>query len=68
MSDRPRLRGFDPIRDRQPVESLWRAALHPVWPVLPRAIDTFRAGYVAEAGAAAPPQAAQAAQAPRPRA
>jgi hypothetical protein len=43
------LRPYSPGAGRSIVESLWSAALAPIWPLLPRAIDALRAGLMAEA-------------------
>jgi GNAT superfamily N-acetyltransferase len=43
-----RLRALDPVRDRPLLERLWEAALGPVWPLLPGALDIVRDGFVAE--------------------
>src|SRR5262245_9737692 len=43
------LRALDPVRDRPLLERLWEAALGPVWPLLPGALDIVRDGIMAEA-------------------
>jgi beta-N-acetylhexosaminidase len=42
------LRPYDPARDRSIVDELWRAAIAPMWPVLPKAFDWLPGGFVAE--------------------
>jgi GrpB-like predicted nucleotidyltransferase (UPF0157 family)/ribosomal protein S18 acetylase RimI-like enzyme len=42
------LRALDPPADRPLLERLWAAALGPVWPLAPRALDIARHGLVAE--------------------
>ncbi len=47
------LRELDAPSDRAAIADLWRAALAPAWPVLPRGLDVIRSGFVAvEAGPA----------------
>jgi beta-N-acetylhexosaminidase len=41
------LRPYDPTHDRSIVDELWRAAIAPVWPVLPKAFEWLRGGFVA---------------------
>jgi beta-N-acetylhexosaminidase len=41
------LRPYDPVPDRSLVESLWRRALAPAWPLLPAAVDRLSGGFVA---------------------
>jgi beta-N-acetylhexosaminidase len=46
------LRELDPAGDRPALEGLWRAALDPVWPLLPGALDLVPGGVVADRGGA----------------
>jgi GNAT superfamily N-acetyltransferase len=57
MAEGIRLRALDPPADRPLLERLWEAALGPVWPLLPGALDVVQDGLVAEApgGAAGAP-------------
>ena len=55
MDEDVRLRDLDPERDRPLLERLWAAALGPVWPLLPGALELVRAGVVAEAAGGASP-------------
>ena len=48
MGEDLRLRALDPERDRALLERLWAAALGPVWPVLPGALELLQGGLVAE--------------------
>ena len=48
MGDDVRLRALDPQGDRRLLERLWEAALGPVWPLLPGALDMIGGGLVAE--------------------
>ena len=48
MGEDLRLRALDPERDRALLERLWAAALGPVWPVLPGALELLQHGLVAE--------------------
>jgi len=48
MGDGVDLRELDPVGDRPLLERLWRAALGPVWPLLPGGLDIVKAGLVAE--------------------
>jgi GNAT superfamily N-acetyltransferase len=41
------LRPYNPAHDRSIVDELWRAAIAPVWPVLPQAFDWLPGGFVA---------------------
>jgi beta-N-acetylhexosaminidase len=48
MGEDLRLRALDPERDRALLERLWAAALGPVWPLLPGALELLQDGLVAE--------------------
>ena len=48
MGGELRLRALDPERDRALLERLWEAALRPVWPVLPGALELIGDGLVAK--------------------
>jgi beta-N-acetylhexosaminidase len=48
MGEDVRLRALDPERDRALLERLWAAALGPVWPPLPGALELLQDGLVAE--------------------
>jgi ribosomal protein S18 acetylase RimI-like enzyme len=50
MTEDVLLRALDPGRDRAQLERLWEAALGPVWPLLPGALDIVERGVVAELG------------------